>query len=487
MTQELREELTAQMAYERPIVDRYEDVYKADTRQGFMTEEVRRAFGSRALLCPINLGPIVLHPINQRLQIPAWMTSLGDLADDDVTSEWRRAGGDRVSALAHLEAMKVGWSYVGVTVTDGRPVMTAESPRQVTVKVDPLTGKNLAGLKRYRRADGRTCSMVWHDDVLDTYVSAAAVGFQPAWGSTPTVLAEDMILESSEWSPLGVPFVMLSNNPQVGELRGLSDLADIEPLLLALAKLGADMMLASEAAALPRRWLATPANVTEEQAKAVQEVLNRTLTRVGGTTTAVIGGGATLSEFGTASLENFDTAIRLLISQVAAIGSLPPYFVSGDVANPTSADAIRSSESRLTAKALERQRWFAPSWADVMRLVMLARDGVADPRLDTLIPIFMDPAPASVAQAADAAAKLVSAKIIDQRNALESLGLPPLEIERILAAQIVEDPADGSAPTGTDAPAAPAINMTFGDRPPMRKVIERDAQGNLVAVVEVPA
>jgi hypothetical protein len=329
--------------------------------------------------------------------------------------------------------------------------------------------------------------MVWHDDVLDTYVSAAAVGFQPAWGSTPTVLAEDMILESSEWSPLGVPFVMLSNNPQVGELRGLSDLADIEPLLLALAKLGADMMLASEAAALPRRWLATPANVTEEQAKAVQEVLNRTLTRVGGTTTAVIGGGATLSEFGTASLENFDTAIRLLISQVAAIGSLPPYFVSGDVANPTSADAIRSSESRLTAKALERQRWFAPSWADVMRLVMLARDGVADPRLDTLIPIFMDPAPASVAQAADAAAKLVSAKIIDQRNALESLGLPPLEIERILAAQIVEDPADGSAPTGTDAPAAPAINMTFGDRPPMRKVIERDAQGNLVAVVEVPA
>ena len=177
----------------------------------------------------------------------------------------------------------------------------------------------------------------------------------------------------------------------------------------------------------------------------------------------------------------------MLFSQVEGIGSLQTFFVSGVVAIPSSAVAFRSSESRLTAKALERQRWFAPSWADVMRLVMLARDGVADPRLDILIPIFMDPAPASVAQAADAAAKLVSAKIIDQRNALESLGLPPLEIERILAAQIVEDPADGSAPTGTDAPAAPAINMTFGDRPPMRKVIERDAQGNLVAVVEVPA
>lgn len=144
--------------------------------------------------------------------------------------------------------------------------------------------------------------------------------------------------------------------------------------------------------------------------------------------------GTKFGSFDVADLQNYATAIELLTGQVAALASLPPYYVQGNTANPTSADAIRSSESRLTAKARQRQAWWSGSYESLMRMAVLVRDGQADGRLADLQTLWEDPEPSTVAQTADAESKLLAAGITDRRAALESLGYTPLDIERMLSA-----------------------------------------------------
>ena len=63
----------------------------------------------------------------------------------------------------------------------------------------------------------------------------------------------------------------------------------------------------------------------------------------------------------------------------------------------------------------------------------LIRDGRPDSRLTQLETQWASAAPATLAQTADAEAKLVGAGILDRRSALLALGYSPLDVERITA------------------------------------------------------
>lgn len=433
MTQALREYLTKKLATERSAVDRYNKLYDAATPLGYIDPEVRKMYGNRVTPVNINLARLAVDTVVQRLLVTGFRSG-DDVVDNGITELWRSLSMPTLSSLAHVEALVSGRAFLLVWNVNGAPVITVESPTQMTVTRDPVTGVIIGALKRYRDSEGNTRSVVMTADTIDTYVSRESFAPDPTYTTTPSVMGEDMALASSEINPYGrVTVTCLPNRPRITTPDGTSDLCDLEDPLTAISKLASDMMTASEAAAIPRRYLTTPALINEEQAREVQRTMSGTLASPGGTRTAIVGGGAELHEFSTSDLQNFDTAIRLLVSQVAAIASLPPYYVSGETSSPTSADAVRASEGRITAKALERQRWWGPAYADAMRLAVLVRDGVEDPRLSTLATLWADPAPASVAQQADATTKLLAGAVIDRRAALESLGLDPLEVERILA------------------------------------------------------
>jgi len=131
-------------------------------------------------------------------------------------------------------------------------------------------------------------------------------------------------------------------------------------------------------------------------------------------------------------------AIEMLMSQAATVASLPQHFINANAANPTSADAIRASESRISTKVRQRQSWWSGSYEDLMRLARLIETGVDDPNLDDLETLWANPEPSTIAQTADAQSKLVGSGITDRRAALEALGLTPLEIDRILTSPRVE-------------------------------------------------
>jgi len=239
-----------------------------------------------------------------------------------------------------------------------------------------------------------------------------------------------------------VPVVALVNEPSLIELDGVSDLVDLFPIVDAIGKLGSDLLTTAEFSASPRRWatgVGDPAGMTQTQAEDMADRIRRYWERANAakfiTTPSA---DAKFGAFPTAELTNFTAAIEMLMSQAATVASLPQHFINSNTVNPNSADAIRASESRLTQKARQRQAWWSGSYEDLMRLARFIETGVEDPNLDDLETLWLNPEPMTISQTADAQSKLVGSGITDRRAALESLGLSPLEIDRILNQPRVE-------------------------------------------------
>jgi len=110
--------------------------------------------------------------------------------------------------------------------------------------------------------------------------------------------------------------------------------------------------------------------------------------------------------------------------------------------NPASADAIRALESRLVKKAERRQKQFGRTWQEVARLALLIRDGEVPPEFSQVRPIWRDPATPTVAAAADAAVKLITAGVLtpDSEVTYNRLGFTDTD-----KAQLARDKATSSA------------------------------------------
>lgn len=436
-TKDLIGPLTRKIALQMGDDRHYGRLYRGEASLGFIDPAIRRLYGDRVQALSINHAVTSIAPVLQRLEIAGFRSSAGDVVDQDLTRYFRDLGLAEAAYLAHVEALVTGRCYFLAGEINGQVVVTPESPTQMAVLRDPVTRRIIAALKRYKEVDGTTRAIVMTEETIDTYSTGNGSADLADFTSPAMLTGGDATLVDSQPNLLGtVPVVAVVNQPRLSAPEGRSDLADIESLLVAIAKLGSDLMTASEANAMPHRLVTYSGEMTAEQADSLKERMSRSMSQPAGAHVGVLAGGADIKEMSTASLDNFDRAIRLLVSQIAAIAGLPPYFVSSDVSNPTSADAIRSAESRLTSRVIERQRWFGPAYCEVMRLAVLLRDGRPDPRLADLICLWTNPAPSSIGQQADATVKLASANVLDRRAALESLNLPPLEVERILATPI---------------------------------------------------
>jgi hypothetical protein len=71
----------------------------------------------------------------------------------------------------------------------------------------------------------------------------------------------------------------------------------------------------------------------------------------------------------------FTKVIDNYAQRMSALTGLPPHVLGFATTNPTSADAIRSSEMELTRRADHKTVMFGKSWRNVMNLALLVRDG----------------------------------------------------------------------------------------------------------------
>lgn len=408
-------------------LDRY---YEGRQPLAFLSPEAKTALGNRFGVMASNIPRLAVTALAERLRIT------GFSGDPELWADWIRNDLDQTSGVAHREALLLGDSYAIVWADAfGRPKVTVESAKQVAVLCDPGSRTVYAGIKRWEDTNLKTTEAVMYlrDKIVRLRASqqgAVASGFK-----TVEELA----------NPLGVvPVVNLRNTDRIIGDWGSSEIDDLKPLVDALNKSLADMMVTSEYVGRPRRW-ATGIELTEEPVldddgnPVLDEDAQPVMTEVN---PIPEGHRAMISEnheakFGqlqAADLSGYEASVRVILGQIMAVSTLPAHYVGVFTDNPASADALRAAEASLTARAEARQATLGRAWEQVARLMIAVRDGRDPNMIDDIRVQWADAATRSTAQQADATVKLYQAGLLPQAYALAKLGYSADEIATITAA-----------------------------------------------------
>ena len=405
-------------------LDRY---YSGTQPLAFLSPEAKQALGNRFGVMASNLPRLAVTALAERLRVT------GFSGDPDLWDEWIRNDLDQTSGIAHREALLLGDSYVIVWADQfGRPKVTVESAKQVAVLTDPGSREVYAAIKRWEDPNTNTTEAVMY--LRDVIVRLRAEQRGAVANGFKTV---DEIA-----NPLGVvPVVNLRNTDRIVGEWGVSEVDDLKPLVDALNKSLADMMVTSEYVGRPRRW-ATGIELIEEPV--VDDNGDPVLDGDGQPVLTEInpipeGHRAMISEnadakFGqlnAADLAGYEASVRVILGQIMAVSTLPAHYVGVFTDNPASADALRAAEASLTARAEARQAQFGRSWEQVARLMLAVRDGRDPALVDPVRVHWADAATRSVAQEADAVVKLYQAGLLPQGYALAKLGYSEDEIAKV--------------------------------------------------------
>ncbi len=389
-----------------------------DGRQplSFLSPEARVALGSRFGRMASNVPRLAVTALAERLRVTGFRRA--GRADPALWAAWTRNDLDQLSGVAHREALALGRSYVTVWADrQGRAQVSIESAHQMTTLHDPGTRRTIAACKRWE--DGRrSFATLYEPDRISRFVSSAPGATAPAFTVTEVLN-----------NPLGeVPVVVLRNGDRLLD-DGVSEMADLIPLVDALNKALADMLVASEYFARPRRW-ATGIELVEDELTGVAvnpfPEGHRMMTNED-----------PAGKFGSlpaADLAAYEAAVRVILGQIMAVSALPAHYVGVFGNNPASADGNRSAEASLAARAESRQATFGRAWEQVGRLIVAVENGTDPAAVDVGV-TWADPTTRSIAQEADAVVKLHVAGILPTSFALARLGYTEDEIATIRAAR----------------------------------------------------
>ena len=325
--------------------------------------------------------------------------------------------------MIHGRSFVIVWAHA-----DGSPAISVESARQVAVERDPLSLEVTAAVKRWV-ASGRAHAVVYRSDGITSFVSEASV---PEGGTIPP---DGWSVTARTPNPLGrVPVVAFVNRRRLLGTEGQSEFADIAGLTDAINKTCADALTSSERYARPQRWLAglTIEYETDPVTGAKTPVKPFDFTEAD-RLWQVEDPEARFGQFDAARLDGYVAEVNMFTRQIAALSALPPHLIGLHGDQPMSADGIRSAETGLVAKCLDRQRTFGESWAEVAQLVVAVALGGFP---ESIEPLWSDPASRTPAQAADAASKMVSSGLLPPETALqEYLDYGPEQLAAVRAAR----------------------------------------------------
>lgn len=406
-------------AHELATLDAY---YDGRQPLAFLAPEAKAALAGRLTRLAVNLPRLVVTSLAERLDVIGFTRD--GTPDPALWAAWEANGMVEGAAVAHREALTLGRAFVIVWGDSpvGAARVTVESAHQVAVIRDPATRTVTAALKRWTHEDNRgQHAVVYEPDRITRYTTDAA-GAPATSGAWRTVEAID--------NPLGVvPVVPLVNADRLLSTDGVSEMADVLDLTDAYAKTLADMLVSSEFYARPRRW-ATGIEVPVDAAGAPVNPFASEADRTW-ISEAV---ESKFGQFAATDLAGYEAAVKVLTQAVMAVSGLPAHYVGVMHSNPSSADAIRSAEASLTARALARQRTFGQAWSQVAALVHAVSTGT-DPSRTTVETVWRNPESRTPAQTADAASKLVASGILPISEALASMGYTPEQIARLADAR----------------------------------------------------
>lgn len=406
-----------------------ERYYAGSQPLAFLSPDAKKALGDRLGRMSSNIPRLAVNSVAERLRVTGFTGA-------DVWADWIRNDLDQLVPVLHREALLLGTGYALVWAgPDGRPQVSIESARQCSMTLDPGTRKPVAAAKRWT-TDSTTEATIFEPHQI-TRLRA---------NNTGATTAGFKVIDQWENTLGVVPLVRLANTDRIlGD--PVSEIDDLVPLVDALNKTLADMLVGSEFYARPRRWATgleleererldgTGAPVLDDEGEPIMDAVNpieeNDRMAVNESSEGKFG------QFEAADLGSYESSVRILVSQIMAVSSLPAHYIGVLSSQPSSADALRAAEAALTARAEARQQTFGRAHEQIAKLIVAVRDG-ADPETVEARVQWADPATRSVAQEADAVVKLYQSGLLPADYALAKLGYSDDEVAKIRTARRTE-------------------------------------------------
>lgn len=411
-----------------PAIVARDDRYRGKQRLRFTADEVSgdlKWFG-------VNLCRLAVDAVAERMRVKrVEATVRGRDVSPRANELWLHSNLDQALNSVLVDALALGAAYLIVWVdASGVPTITPESAKSMAVRRDPINGAVIDAVKRWH-ATGPAGAVT--EEHVTHYAADAITHYRrtPSSGEWETIARHD--------NPLGrAPVVPVVNIDRVGDIQGRSVIDDLGHLVDALSKILADMLVASEDVARPRRWAtgveleeaAAPGDDDGFIADAVDapgddappvvspfESGNRMFT--------VESPEARFGQLPGADLAGYRTAVDLLTQQIMSVSALPAHMVGITSANPASADGMRAAEASITARAESRISVLGIPLETAVKLAVAIEYGVPPAEVTARL-VWGSPATKSTAQEADAVVKLHSQGIITTDEAREIIGIDTL-------------------------------------------------------------
>jgi len=390
----------------------YDDMLRADAYyEGkqplkYMAPALEAELGGRISQLVLNWCRLGADAYENRLDVEAFRFAGKSSGDEKLAAVWQANDCDEQSQQGHLESLILGRSYVIVgagDTADDAPLITVESPFQVAVQRDPRTRRIVRALKRWDENGYRLGSL---------YLPMATLGVVWEKGEWRVTSRDDHELGRT-------PVAALVNRPRLLRPNGVSEFHDIIPIADAANKMATDMMVSGEFHAMPRRWAF---GLKEDDF--VDEAGNpiSSWSAIAGRLWSSENENVNVGQFQESDLAVFHNTIKVLAQLASQQLALPPHYLAFTSDNPTSADAIRSSETQLVKRVERKHTFLGGAWEDVMRLVLRFQTGAWDEAAKRLETVWRDPSTPTIAQKADAAVKLNQAGIVPIEQTREDMG-----------------------------------------------------------------
>lgn len=404
----------------------------------------------------VNWPRVVVDTIEQRQDVKSILLPGQEQADAGLREGWDANNLDSDLSLLNKDRLTFGRGFMSVGTNDEdreHPLITVESPREMTARVNPRTRRMEACLRQYGVAEDSTEPLY-----RTLYLPDRTMWLERGRNGRWTQYDEDQ-------HNLGrVPVVMFLNRRRTGNWWGRSEMADVIGLTDAAARSLTNLQIAAETHSVPQKWVLgmSKGDFVDKSGNPIpawESYFGAIWANQKGPNEARVG------QFAASDLKNFHDTVNHLGMLASTVTGFPASYFGLHTANPAAEGAIRAEESRMV-KSIERQNsdvGTALGW--VMGLYERFRTGdwVNANRIRFE---WHDPGTPTFAQRADALQKLAGGvPIISRQGAWDELGWSDARKlrEQAYFEQESADPylglmnAKDEAARVTDQAAAPAV------------------------------
>jgi hypothetical protein len=361
----------------------------------------------------LNWPRVVVETIENRQDVKAILRP-GELVTDGALREgWEANNLDSDLTLLNQDQYVYGRGFMCVGSNDEddeHPLITVESPREMTALVNPRHRRLDACLRLYadENAGRPTYATLYLPDKTQ-WLRRAANG---RW-----------VVEDQDDHRLGrVPVVMFLNRRRTGSWVGTSEMVDVIPLTDAAARILTNMQLAAETLAVPQRYAlgVSKGDFVDKDGHplpAWEAYFGRLF--------ASANPEAKLGQLAGADLTGFHKTVDHLAQQASSLTGFPARYFGQFTTNPPAEGAIRADENQMVKRIERKNRNTGTGLGWVMGLYERFRTGewVDANRIRFE---WHDPGTPTFAQRADALQKLAGGvPIVSREGAWDELGWSP--------------------------------------------------------------